>query len=184
MTGADPFKHVDFNISRNVQDGKGWYNIAPIDGYIGDRFTNGVNIHDFDSENTDIIMDNIRSLGESFYQSQGGEFMKSLGDEAVGKMVDSAIDIFGAASGKIGVVVSVGKFTTDAAIQSIEIGINNKNVDELLRNVDLSETLRALQIGASVSDFTNRIRSIMPISTIENCRLHCMHTMQSAILYC
>lgn len=118
------------------------------DGFLND-YVGGITIFDFNVDNHNRLKFNEVNIASSLYRDKGSEFLKALGDEAVDFIIDRGIDA-AQLSGWVGLPL---KFTIDTAMRNVEIDMNNKKVDELLRDMNLESTLGAMQVGSSVTTY-------------------------------
>ncbi|MBC1575695.1 hypothetical protein HB900_14585 [Listeria booriae] len=161
--GLSSIKSLSIELSRvNDRNGFSGYHIGT-EGYIGDYLTDGVTVYDFNEKNTHIFVDNTKKVAEGLRRDKGGELLSSMGqttyNELIGQTVNGIVDVgklLGMSVKAVPVINGsyiVGKFTVDSAIRNIEIDMNNKKVDEILKDQDNILYFEAMRAGASVSEF-------------------------------
>ena len=141
---------VNFTINYNREDEK--YHLDT-NGFIQDKKYEGVDIYNFKSSNDWILKDLSRKVLKGMYRKKGEEFASSIADEGKGMIVDSGVNQMLALAPKLGVPLKISKFALSTAIRNQEIDENNKNIDGVIRNIDLEESLDALALGGSISVF-------------------------------
>lgn len=144
-------KSLSINISRN--NSLGCYTVTA-NGFINDYMGDGITIYDFDIYNTYSLLNNVDSLASALYQNKGEEFLKALGEEFVGQVIDKIEDL---APTWVGIVTDATMFAAETGIRNIEIDINNEKIDEILRDTYLIRAFESLHIGASLSEYNNTL---------------------------
>ncbi len=125
------------------------------DGFLND-YVGGITIFDFNTNNQRRLHYNEAHIANSLYRDKGSEFLEALGDEAVGFIIDRGIDA-AKLSGWVGVPLEINKFAIDTAMRNVEIDMNNKKIDEQLRDMNLEEAFDAMKVGGSVTVYHDTV---------------------------
>ncbi|MDR0513668.1 MAG: hypothetical protein LBG81_00710 [Coriobacteriaceae bacterium] len=116
-------------------------------GFLND-YVGGITIYDFNANNLRRFHLNEAKLASSLYQIKEQEFLKDLGEEVIGQVIGS----LGAGRG-LTLATEATYFMGQESFKFQEIDLSNGKVNELLRNMNLEETLAAFKAGASVSTY-------------------------------